>query len=168
MCQLHAWNVRGDSVAVQFAIGLVITWIAVVIEYLVDVGDSPLYERHEAENDADYAWYMWLGGIFGAFLVTAVTVGIPALGAVAFTIIFISTQLVFALAADTFGAFDYPVIPLNEGGVRRFIGAVVAVLAAAAYKVQPPAAWSCLQEGSSGTHGGHQYLKEGARETSRH
>lgn len=64
-------------------------------------------------DTADEAWWTWCGGAAGAVVALSFTVGIPALGAVAFTVVFISIQLVAALIAHGVGAFDYPLIPIQ-------------------------------------------------------
>jgi hypothetical protein len=80
---------------------------------------------------------MWAGGgILGATLITSAVIGLPSLGAVAFTGIFISTQLVVATIFDSTGAFGFAVVPVTA---RRVCGVLVAVLAAAAFQQPPPA-----------------------------
>jgi transporter family-2 protein len=138
------------AVTVNFIIGGAIMWTLVFFEFVAFGRDGPIYEEvhyEDGSNDdeREMEWWMWIGGFFGGVIVASVTIGIPCLGAVFFTIIFISAQLVSAIVADALGAFHYPVIPLNAGGGRRLVGAVLATIAAAAFNLTPPAKLTWLQ-----------------------
>lgn len=64
--------------------------------------------------------------------------GIQILGAVHFTNLFISMQLVAATVADAFGAFSYPVIARGSNGGPRNLGVVLTVIACTAFKLPVP------------------------------
>ncbi|HEY9815732.1 MAG TPA: DMT family transporter, partial [Candidatus Obscuribacterales bacterium] len=70
------------AVAVNFGVGAVILWLAVLVE-TVSLGGDNLVDL-SAQDDSDYSceWWFWTGGCFGALLIAAVTLGIPAIGAV--------------------------------------------------------------------------------------
>lgn len=59
----------------------------------------------------------------------------------AFTGIFISTQLVVATIFDALGAFGFDAVPIFMGGGRRVVGVSCAVIAAAAFQMPPPHSW---------------------------
>ena len=85
------------AVAANFIIGAFALWVCVAIEYAADPNASlPIYQPQEGET---MYWWAWTGGLFGALLICGITLGIPALGAVGFTLIFVSTQLVAAVVA---------------------------------------------------------------------
>ena len=85
------------AVAANFIVGAIALWVCVAIEYAADPNASlPIYQSQEGET---MQWWAWTGGLFGALLICGITLGIPALGAVGFTLIFVSTQLVAAVIA---------------------------------------------------------------------
>ena len=45
---------------------------------------------------------------------------------------------------DAIGAFGYTVVPLDAYGGRRIVGAILAIVAAAAFRLSPPSWLSCL------------------------
>jgi len=78
--------------------------------------------------------WMWLGGLCGAFLVTSNVVGVPLIGAAAYSALFVSAQLTTAFLFDSFGAMNFAVVQISA---RRVAGVVLASLAAVAYQVAP-------------------------------
>jgi transporter family-2 protein len=133
------------AVTVNFFLGTIIMWVLVFFEYVAfRAQELPLIAQQD--DGPDNVWWMWLGGLFGALIVASVTIGIPALGAVSFTVLFISTQLVSATVADAIGAFGYAVIPLVSDGGRRLIGVTIAVIATAGFRYKPPAQLKFLNE----------------------
>ena len=116
------------AVAVNFFVGSLVLWLCVGIEYAVQY-DGHIYQQPpQIEDEKTGQWWVWMGGVFGGLLVSAVTMGIPALDAVPFTLIFVSTQLICAVLADAIGAFGFDIVPLDAFGGRRLIGAVLAIL----------------------------------------
>lgn len=49
-------------------------------------------------------WYVWLGGLYGAFFVTAAAFAAPRMGVAYFIAVLIGGQLLVALLLDHFGA----------------------------------------------------------------
>ena len=70
------------------------------------------------------AW-MWLGGIFGAFVVLTITVTAPRIGVAAVVALLIAGQLAMGALIDRFGWFGVDRVPL---GAVRLLG--IALLAA--------------------------------------
>ena len=64
--------------------------------------------------------YAWVGGVIGAFYVTATIVLAPRLGAAAFTALVVGGQMALALALDQLGALGFPQQSLSAG---RLLGA---------------------------------------------
>lgn len=126
----------------NFLVGSIAMWGCVAIEFGVKSDSNrPVYQVQELEETD---WWAWIGGLFGSLLICGVTLGIPALGAVSFTLIFVSTQLVSSVVADHIGAFGYNVVPINAFGGTRIAGALLAISAAAAFRLEPPKWLSCL------------------------
>jgi bacterial/archaeal transporter family-2 protein len=69
--------------------------------------------------------WMWLGGVFGAFVVLTITVTTPRLGVAAVVALLIAGQLAMGALIDRFGWFGVERVPL---GWQRLLG--IALLAA--------------------------------------
>jgi len=69
-------------------------------------------------------FWVWLGGLCGAFLVTVTIMAAPRLGATVMFAFFLTGQMLASLLLDHFGLFGYPVQPLN---LWRVVGVVLLV-----------------------------------------
>lgn len=69
-------------------------------------------------------WWIWTGGLLGAFLVAATIVLVPELGAATMMAIMISGQMIAGVILDHFGLAGYEEHPAN---IWRCIGAVFVV-----------------------------------------
>ena len=69
--------------------------------------------------------WMWLGGVFGAFVVLTITITAPRLGVAAVVGLLIAGQLAMGALIDRFGWFGVERVPL---GWQRLLG--IALLAA--------------------------------------
>jgi bacterial/archaeal transporter family-2 protein len=69
--------------------------------------------------------WIWLGGVFGAFVVLTITVTTPRLGVAAVVALLIAGQLAMGALIDRFGWFGVERVPL---GWQRLLG--IALLAA--------------------------------------
>ena len=67
-------------------------------------------------------WWMWLGGLFGAFYVVLAVVGVPKVGSAVVVSCAVFGQITAALVLDSFGWLGVPRAPLN---VWRIAGAVL-------------------------------------------
>lgn len=67
-------------------------------------------------------WWMWIGGLFGAFYVTLAIVGVPRVGAAVVVACAVFGQLAAALVLDSFGWLGVPRAPLN---LWRVLGVVL-------------------------------------------
>ncbi|WP_242116620.1 DMT family transporter [Sphingomonas lacusdianchii] len=90
---------------VSFAVG---TLILIGVWLVAD--RTPLAQLREARP------WMFLGGAYGAFFVTAAAFAAPRLGLASMLTIMIATQLVAALVIDRFGLVGLPRTPIS--GVR--------------------------------------------------
>lgn len=67
-------------------------------------------------------WWMWTGGLFGAFYVVLAVVGVPKVGSAVVISCAVFGQIAAALVLDSFGWLGVPRAPLN---VWRILGAVL-------------------------------------------
>ena len=86
-------------------------------------------------------WWLWFGGLCGAYIVSANCAAVPIVGTASYSTVFIAAQLAAALLFDAIGAFNFtPLAPTP----RRAVGAVLSIGAAAAYTLgAPPRKWLC-------------------------
>ena len=73
-------------------------------------------------------WWIWSGGLIGAFFVAAATIIAPKLGATTMLALILAGQLVASVIFDHFGLLGYPVHPLTPG---RLFGIALLVAGAA-------------------------------------
>jgi bacterial/archaeal transporter family-2 protein len=73
------------------------------------------------------AW-MWLGGLFGAFVVLTITVTAPRIGVAAVVALLIAGQLVMGALIDRYGWFGVDRVPL---GWQRLLGVALLALGTA-------------------------------------
>lgn len=77
-------------------------------------------------------WWLWSGGVLGAFFVAVTIYLAPRLGATNMLAWVLAGQMLAALALDHFGALGYPLHPLSLGravGVLLLIGGAFMVRA---------------------------------------
>jgi transporter family-2 protein len=137
---IHHVGTPYRAVAISFTGGVIAVWLLTGFSYLVS--ETTRNQGAVFSHAADTPPWMWLGGgVLGATFITSAVIGLPSLGAVAFTGIFISTQLVVATIFDALGAFGFDAVPIFMGGGRRVVGVSCAVIAAAAFQMPPPHSW---------------------------
>ena len=71
-----------------------------------------------------HPWWIWTGGLLGAFLVASTVVLAPRLGAAAMIALIIAGQMTASLALDHFGWLGYQVHPISG---LRVLGGVLLV-----------------------------------------
>ena len=103
------------AAAIQFLIGLIGLIVAVLIarESLPGrdaIGQSP--------------WWVWTGGLFGAFVVVAIIVLVPRIGAATALGLFIAGQMIASVMIDHLGLIRVPIHALS---VPRVLGAVLII-----------------------------------------
>jgi transporter family-2 protein len=105
--------------AVSFGVGT----IALVLVAL-------LFYRHAHTHARDAPWWAWVGGLLGAFYVTATVVVPVRIGAAAFFGVLVTAQLVMSVLIDQFGWLSFPkheASPLRLLGVAMLVGGVLLV-----------------------------------------
>lgn len=69
-------------------------------------------------------WWMWIGGLFGAFYVVLAVIGVPKVGSAVVIACAVFGQMAAALVLDSFGWLGVPRAPLS---LWRIAGAVLVV-----------------------------------------
>ena len=74
-------------------------------------------------------WWIWIGGLFGAFYVTLAVIGVPRVGTAVVISCAVFGQMAAALVLDSFGWLGVPRAPLNGwrilGGVLLMAGVLL-------------------------------------------
>ncbi len=102
------------AAAVSFAVGT----LALVIYALLTRTPLP-----NMANLQGHPWWIWSGGILGAFFVTSTVVLAPRLGATTMVVLVLAGQMVASLLLDHYGWLGYPSHAISAGR----IGGVVMV-----------------------------------------
>jgi len=77
-----------------------------------------------------HPWWIWSGGLLGAFFVASTIVLAPKLGATTMVALILAGQMIASLALDHFGLIGYPLHPISLGriaGVLMIVGGVMLV-----------------------------------------
>ncbi len=106
------------SAFISFAVGLIALFVYIIITRI------PLSQLSFSKNAPPVAW---LGGLCGAFFVTAVVFVVPRLGVALTFSILILGQMLATLPIDHFGILDAPVREIN---LPRIIGVVLIIAGA--------------------------------------
>ena len=117
--QLGLWT-RSPVLAstISFAVGT----LTLVIYSLATRIPLPLLA-----SAANHPWWIWFGGMLGAFFVTATIILVPKLGATAMVALILAGQMLASLLLDHFGLLGYPLHPISLGriaGVLMLCGGV--------------------------------------------
>jgi transporter family-2 protein len=104
---------------ISFAVGTLALLLVVILFY-----------RHAHAQPRDAPWWAWVGGLLGAFYVTATVVVPVRIGAAAFFGVLVTAQLVMSVLIDQFGWLSFPkheASPLRLVGVAMLVGGVLLV-----------------------------------------
>lgn len=69
-----------------------------------------------------HPWWIWTGGVLGAYFVTVTVMLAPKLGATLMVVLILAGQIVASLVLDHFGWLGYPSHPLSLG---RIVGVLL-------------------------------------------
>jgi transporter family-2 protein len=76
----------------------------------------------QVQSLAAAPWWIWIGGLLGAFYVILTVVVAPELGAAVFFALVVGGQMLASLCADHFGWVGFPQHPISLG---RIVGAAL-------------------------------------------
>ena len=74
-----------------------------------------------------HPWWIWFGGVLGAFFVTATIILVPKLGATTMVTTVLAGQMVASLLLDHFGLLGYPLHPVSLGRIAGVLLVCVGV-----------------------------------------
>ncbi len=109
------------SAAISFAVGTIVLVIYALIL------KTPL---PAAESISRSPWWIWIGGIIGAFFVVSTIILAPRLGAGAMVASVVAGQMLASMVLDHFGFIGYPVHPISTlrlVGVIMLFGGVILI-----------------------------------------
>jgi transporter family-2 protein len=118
--QLATWV--GGSVRAAF-ISFVVGALGLLVAVLIAARGLP-------ERADDAPWWVWIGGLLGAFYVLGSIVTAPKLGAVTLVALILAGQAIASLLVDHFGWVgfeEHPITPLRVVGVLLLAGGVALV-----------------------------------------
>ena len=120
--QLNLW-VRSPIIAatISFAVGT----LGLIVYGLVLRIPRPVISQF-----AGCPWWIWSGGLLGAFFVASIILLAPKLGATSMVALVIAGQMLTSLFLDHFGLIGYQVQSISPGrmiGVACMIGGVVLI-----------------------------------------
>lgn len=104
---------------INFAVGLV----AMTIVVLIFRPGLP-----EAGKLAAGPWWMWLGGLCGAFFVTLALILVPKMGSASYLTAMVAGQLVASLVIDQFGHMGLEMRAITPGRVVGVLLVIVGVM----------------------------------------
>lgn len=114
--QLGIWTRSSITAAlISFFVGTVALGIVTLIMPL----PVPLWSAA-----ASLPWWLWCGGLMGAFFVAVATFIAPQLGATTMLALILAGQIVASVLFDHFGLLGYPLHPLNP---QRIIGLLLLI-----------------------------------------
>jgi len=114
--QLNLWS-RSPilAAAISFAVGTAALVIyALILRIPLPAGESITRQP----------WWVWTGGLIGAFFVASTIVLAPRLGAVSMVAVIVAGQMLASLVLDHFGLIGYSVHPVT---LLRLIGVLLLV-----------------------------------------
>lgn len=100
---------------ISFLVGLLALLIGTLIHGTWNLG----------KNLTSAPWWIWTGGLLGAFYVLATIVLIPRLGAATTVACVLAGQVVVSIIIDHFGLFQ---VTINQISIPRLIGAVLIIV----------------------------------------
>ena len=77
-----------------------------------------------ASTLAETPWWVWIGGVLGAFFVAVAAAFAPRLGAGVFVSLTIAGQMLVSLALDHYGVIGFAARPVNSW---RLLGAIMII-----------------------------------------
>ncbi|WKN40642.1 DMT family transporter [Tunicatimonas pelagia] len=97
-------------------ISFVIGTLCLLIINIVMRSDFSVLTVH---NIAQTHWWMWLGGLMGAFFITSVIVIAPKIGPTQLFGLIIASQLTFSAVVDHYGWLGFQAQPIN---IKKIVG----------------------------------------------
>jgi bacterial/archaeal transporter family-2 protein len=100
---------------ISFGTGTVVLLLATLL----------LQELKPLAGAANLPWWVWTGGILGAFIVATIVFAAPKIGALVLVASLVLGQVIASLVFDQFGWLGYPQISISP---QRLIGAALILI----------------------------------------
>lgn len=104
--------------------------LAALISFIVGTIGLAMYffvfhfKTPSLQNLSSGQWWVWLGGLCGAFYVAMTIIAAPKLGATTMFTFFLTGQMIASLILDHYGLIGFPVRELSE---LRILGVILVV-----------------------------------------
>ena len=105
---------------VSFGVGLT----TLLIINIAFKSDFTALGMHSVQRSS---WWMWLGGVMGAFFIMSVIFVAPEIGPTRLFGLIIASQLIFSLVVDHYGWMGFAVQPIS---LKRLLGVVLLIVGA--------------------------------------
>ena len=76
------------------------------------------------QNISQSRWWMWLGGLMGAFIITSIILIAPKIGPTQLFGLIIASQLIFSVIVDHYGWLGFQIQPIN---IKKVVGILLLV-----------------------------------------
>ena len=108
-----------------FLAGLISLSVATTTLILINVVLRTDFSVLSPHNIQRTSWWMWTGGLMGAFFIMSVVLVAPEIGPTKLFSLIIASQLIFSLVVDHYGWMGFAVQPVS---LKRVVGVVLLIV----------------------------------------
>nr|WKN39697.1 DMT family transporter [Tunicatimonas sp. TK19036] len=120
-----------DTLNNPFLAGLISFVVGTLCLLLINLILRPDFSALSLQNIGRSRWWIWFGGLMGAFIITSIIFIAPKIGPTQLFGLIIASQLIFSVAVDHFGWLGFEVQPIN---IKKVAG--VLLLMSGAFLIQ--------------------------------
>jgi len=99
-----------------------LTGVTCLVLLNIAMGSDP--SLINTDNIARTQWWMWLGGVLGAFFITSVIFIAPVIGPTKLFGVIIASQLIFSVIVDHYGWLGFNAQPVN---IKKILGVLLLI-----------------------------------------
>lgn len=107
-----------------FLAGLVSFSVGMITLLVINVAFRSDFTALDIQTVQRSSWWMWLGGVMGAFFIMSVIFVAPEIGPTRLFGLIIASQLTFSLVVDHYGWMGFAVQPVS---LKRLLGVVLLI-----------------------------------------
>lgn len=108
-----------------FLAGLISLSVATFTLILINLAIRTDLSVLAVHNIQRTSWWMWTGGLMGAFFIMSVVLVAPEIGPTKLFSLIIASQLIFSLVVDHYGWLGFEVQPVS---IKRVVGVVLLIV----------------------------------------
>ena len=108
-----------------FLAGLISLSVATTTLIIINLAIRTDFTVLALDNIQRTQWWMWTGGLMGAFFIMSVVLVAPEIGPTRLFGLIIASQLIFSLVVDHYGWMGFAVQPIS---LKRVIGVVLLIV----------------------------------------